>query len=242
MKFTVEDARRYEAWFMTPIGHYSLQKELGLIRAMVSPWPKRGRRLLEVGCGTGVFLEQFWHDGFDVSGMDKSQAMVEAARNRLGNKADIHVGDGAHLPFTDNEYDYCALITCLEFGDEPEMMIKEAARVASDGIMIAFLNKWSLYYLSHGHPWPWSKKNTLRQATWFSWPKIRSMVKNQAPEARCKLKSVLPGPKFSWQQHKFANMLNSPHYPMFMGSFCVARFDFTPIKPLTPITAKPTLA
>jgi SAM-dependent methyltransferase len=43
-----------------------------------------GRRLLDFGCGNGLFLEHAHERGFDCYGVDLSEASVEAARRRPG--------------------------------------------------------------------------------------------------------------------------------------------------------------
>jgi 2-polyprenyl-3-methyl-5-hydroxy-6-metoxy-1,4-benzoquinol methylase len=46
--------------------------------------PFGNRRLLDVGCGLGVFLERARQRGWDVRGVDSSPAWVELANERLG--------------------------------------------------------------------------------------------------------------------------------------------------------------
>ncbi|NCC94898.1 MAG: methyltransferase domain-containing protein, partial [Opitutae bacterium] len=47
----------------------------------MAPWPRRKQKLLDIGCGTGMFLEFFWSCGFDLTGMDKSPDMLARARD-----------------------------------------------------------------------------------------------------------------------------------------------------------------
>ncbi len=50
------DAEKYETWFKTPAGQFALEQEFGLMDHLISGWPRRKRKLLEVGCGTGLSL------------------------------------------------------------------------------------------------------------------------------------------------------------------------------------------
>src|SRR5690349_1799982 len=43
-----------------------------------------GARVLDLGCGTGVFLQRARDAGFDVSGIDISREMIALAEQRLG--------------------------------------------------------------------------------------------------------------------------------------------------------------
>jgi len=62
-------------------------------------------RILDVGCGTGVLLALCAERGLRAHGVDPSGAMLDVARRRLGDSADLHRGGGQHLPFGDGELD-----------------------------------------------------------------------------------------------------------------------------------------
>lgn len=44
----------------------------------------RGRRILDLGCGTGVLARRLWRAGARVMGVDGSEAFLERARRRVG--------------------------------------------------------------------------------------------------------------------------------------------------------------
>jgi SAM-dependent methyltransferase len=69
-----------------------------------------GRRLLDVGCGTGKSFEPMLAKGYQVTACDLSPAMVAQARARAGNAAEILVADMRGLPW-DSQFD---LVTCLD--------------------------------------------------------------------------------------------------------------------------------
>ncbi len=143
----VEEVARYEAWYASPRGAYALACEQRLIASLISAWPRRGHSLLEIGCGTGHFLEMFHNAGFDVTGLDSSLLMLEAAKSRMGFRATLRVGQAEHMPFDDGAFDFAAFVTSLECMDDREAALAEAFRVASKGVVIVFLNSWSLYRL-----------------------------------------------------------------------------------------------
>lgn len=66
-----------------------------------------GRRVLEVGCGTGVFLRRAADLGADVFGIDASEALLGLARERVP-EADLRLGDMEALPFDDDSFDVVA--------------------------------------------------------------------------------------------------------------------------------------
>src|SRR5689334_25277168 len=71
-----------------------------------------GRRILDVGCGLGedaAAMARLVKTGGAVVGVDGSQAMIDAARNRHGGIAELsfEVADAAHLRFADGIFDSC---------------------------------------------------------------------------------------------------------------------------------------
>ena len=147
------DPERYERWFATGQGAYALAREFRLLDAMLAGWQRRGHKLLDVGCGTGIFTERLWHLGFDVTGVDASPPMLHAAKRRFAKRVvELSVANAESLPYTDGEFDYCVVWSVLEFCDDPVAALAEAARVAAKGLVVGFLNSFSLYWLARGMP------------------------------------------------------------------------------------------
>src|SRR3954452_21870742 len=69
----------------------------------------RGKRLLEVGCGTGKSFVPMLARGYEVTACDISPAMAEQARERAGTEAEVLVADARELPVL-GEFD---LVTCI---------------------------------------------------------------------------------------------------------------------------------
>lgn len=225
------NAERYESWFDSPEGHVALARETMLLEAMTSGWPRRGKKLLEIGCGTGIFLELLWRMGFDVTGLDKSQSMLEGARKRLGDRATLQVGDGSHMPFDDNTFDYVVLWSVLEFSSRPEAMLEEAARVAEKGVLVGFLNRYSLYNRFNLS----NSSGTLSRAKLMSSFQVAGMLRTATDFLPVLSKSVLPGPLSTWTEGPVWKRVNDLLYPAWAGAFSAHRVDLGPHKPLTPL-------
>jgi SAM-dependent methyltransferase len=76
-----EFAHRYD--LHTPPGHYQHDYAFVIGEALrVAP---ANCRLLDIGCGTGVFLEAAIAAGIDAHGIDAAPKMIDIARQRLGN-------------------------------------------------------------------------------------------------------------------------------------------------------------
>lgn len=57
--------------------------------------PDAERRVLDVGCGTGIVAAAFQQDGYEVAGVDVSAAMLARARERLGETATLIRADAS---------------------------------------------------------------------------------------------------------------------------------------------------
>jgi ubiquinone/menaquinone biosynthesis C-methylase UbiE len=66
-----------------------------------------GRRALELGCGTGVFLERVAPSGAGIVGLDLSADLLAKARGRLVATANVvlHRGNAESLPYADASFD-----------------------------------------------------------------------------------------------------------------------------------------
>jgi len=125
----------------SPATYYIDRREKDLIQRLLRPVD--GERLLDVGCGEGDHLRFFRGKGCSVTGVDPSQDMLDMARKRLGQRADLCPGDCEDLPFSDNEFDVVTLI----FPDPTHNLrntIHEAVRVCRGRIFLGTVNRYSL--------------------------------------------------------------------------------------------------
>jgi SAM-dependent methyltransferase len=91
-----------------------------------------GQRVLEVGCGTGVFLRLAADVGAEVVGVDSSEALLELARQRVP-EADLLLGDMESLTFDDGSFDLVAGFNAFFFAVDMVEALREARRVAKAG-------------------------------------------------------------------------------------------------------------
>ena len=93
-----------------------------------------GRRVLDAGCGSGPLAEELRARGAVVTGFDVSAAMVDLARGRLGDDADLHVADlAAPLPFDDGAFDDVLASLVLHYLQDWSGPLAELRRVVKPG-------------------------------------------------------------------------------------------------------------
>jgi SAM-dependent methyltransferase len=96
----------------------------------------RGKRVLDVGCGTGTDLVRFAHGGAIVTGVDISPAAVALARQNFaqqGLQADLREADGEHLPFADDSFDFIFAHGVVQYTADGRALVEECRRVLKPG-------------------------------------------------------------------------------------------------------------
>ncbi len=135
---------RYDQWFQTAIGKLIKKYESQLVMGMLSPG--RGEKILDAGCGTGVFTCDMLVAGVQIIGLELSLPMLLEAGNKLQEFLFYMVrGDMKMLPFHDNAFDRAVSVTAIEFIEDAGSAIRELFRVTKPGgcIVVATLNALS---------------------------------------------------------------------------------------------------
>jgi len=111
-------------------------------------------KLLEVGCSMANDLIQFAKRGFQVTGIDLTEAGIDLAMKHFvlnGLEADLRVADAENLPFDDGIFDVVYSFGVLHHTPDTEKSVAEVHRVLKLGglavIMLYHTN--SLNYVAH---------------------------------------------------------------------------------------------
>jgi SAM-dependent methyltransferase len=93
-----------------------------------------GRRILDAGCGSGPLLAALRDRGAIMTGIDKSAGMLELARRRLGDDADLQVAElGSPLPFPHDTFDDVTASLVLHYLKDWGPALAELRRVLKPG-------------------------------------------------------------------------------------------------------------
>jgi ubiquinone/menaquinone biosynthesis C-methylase UbiE/DNA-binding transcriptional ArsR family regulator len=87
--------------------------------------------VLDVGSGDGAIAELLAPRSRSYTCLDKSQRMIDAARERLARHDNVRlcVGDMHQLAFPESTFDAVLLLHTLTYADDPPRALAEAARV-----------------------------------------------------------------------------------------------------------------
>lgn len=100
--------------------------------------PVNGIHVLEVGCGTGTHLKFYQRAGCSVFGIDLSPAMLAIAKEKLGERTSLLLGDASQMPYSDAAFDLVVIIFALHemsasvrsaVIDETKRVLKKNGRV-----------------------------------------------------------------------------------------------------------------
>jgi ubiquinone/menaquinone biosynthesis C-methylase UbiE len=103
----------------------------------------QGKRVLELGCGTGLVLEPLSKMAARATGLDISRGMLQKAIDR---GLDAVQASGTDIPFPDETFDCIVSFKVLAHIEQIEKTMQECARVLKPGghLVLEFYNKHSL--------------------------------------------------------------------------------------------------
>jgi ubiquinone/menaquinone biosynthesis C-methylase UbiE len=134
-----------------------------MIRSVAQFAKHRGKRILEVGLGTGADFMQWVRAGTDAYGRDLTEASVRLVKERLdldGLVANVALGDAEDLSeFQDNYFDIYYSWGVLMATPDTEEAISEAYRVLKPGGSLVIM---LYHYPSVGAYLVWGAQGLLR--------------------------------------------------------------------------------
>jgi SAM-dependent methyltransferase len=137
---TVSDAydKLAETYEIQETDPYCADFEFPAMKDLVPP--VADTRILDAGCGHGRYAEWLTENGADVLAVDENEAMLEAARRRLGERAAVRRADITEtIEFADeNEFDGIVCGLSLHYVEDWRDAFREFARILRPGGFLAF--------------------------------------------------------------------------------------------------------
>ncbi len=150
------------------------------------------RRLLDIGCGGGLVAEAMAATGFDVVGLDASLPSLRAARDHARSAAATAAylgGDGERLPFDDGTFDAVVASEVIEHVDDPDALLREAARVLRPGGVLLFSTPNRTWFARVGLVWGaellgWAPRRTHDYARFLTPPEFTARAARAGLDVR----------------------------------------------------------
>ena len=171
----------YASWRRSSLGEITETLERHLIADVAGRLD--GLSVLDVGCGDGTLaLAVSQHSARQVSGCDPDARMVARAQAQAmheGRRIDLAVARSQNLPYADQTFDIVICITVLTFISDPDVAIREMARVLRPGgrLLIGDLGKWS-YWAARRRIRGWLGATLWRAARFRSANELASAIRS----------------------------------------------------------------
>lgn len=138
--------KEYSNWYEKERhhGYHALVDELefGILKPYIE-----GKKVLEVGCGTGLILQKVKTVTKEAFGFDICKEMLQKAKER---NITVSIANATKIPYKDEMFDVVYSYKVLSHIKDIDSAINEMVRVTRRGgyIIAEFYNKLSLRYLS----------------------------------------------------------------------------------------------
>jgi SAM-dependent methyltransferase len=177
----------------------SLISQILLISRYLDP----GSKVLEIGCGEGIFLEELKKRGFDVSGIEPSITAVKRARMKGLN---VQQGYFSSEMLDNKNFDIIVMSHVLEHMPNPSEILKTIASLLHDDglLFLVQTNYRGLYPRLAKHKWYWVPD----QHFWHFTPKgILNIIPAKCRLVECEFSSLTRG---SGKGFSFNRAFSSP--------------------------------
>ena len=148
--------------------------------------PKPGR-VLDLGCGPGVYTKDLLDRGWQLWGVDIAPKMLKVAQGRTEGRpgAGFAVGQTTKLPFASASFDAVVCIGVLAYVESEQQTIREIARMLKPGgcAVIQIMNFWAPIRAEYRLRWEVGKR--IRKGPPDEEDKLRAQVR---------LAAQVPGP------------------------------------------------
>lgn len=120
-------------------------------KIVLSMFDFRNSKVLDVGCGPGVFSKEILKKGNKLWGIDLSSKMIQEVKKRMNGeypKAIFSTGDICNLNFPNNFFDVVVAIGVLEYIKDDKKAFSELGRVVKKGgiLIVTVINKHNPNY------------------------------------------------------------------------------------------------
>ncbi|KUO65755.1 MAG: methyltransferase [Gracilibacter sp. BRH_c7a] len=179
-------AVQYDEWYENPIGRAVDYVERRALEELFRP---QGNKILEIGCGTGLYTVRMAANNYNVTALDISSEMMKIAQAKvqsIGKEVKWILGDISKMLDSLETYDGIFSMTALEFIHQPQMVLQALYQKLNPGGclvigVIADNSTWSEVYRQAAQQDP---ESVFQSAHFFTEKEIRAWNIGNEPEIR----------------------------------------------------------
>lgn len=98
-----------------------------------------GKKVLDIGCGTGIYVDYLTKKGFDAAGVDFVKEFIDYAKKH--RKGKFMIADAYKLPFKDKSFDTVIMFDVLEHIENELKVINEIKRITKKRLIVIVPHK-----------------------------------------------------------------------------------------------------
>lgn len=138
----------YPLDFLTKEDEKNIEKIQGPFKQFTERYISKNHKIANIGCGPGraeMFLTKY---GYDITGVDVSEATLKLAKKRAP-KANYIIGDNSNLPFPDQSFDVVISDGVIHHTVDPKRSFLENMRILKkEGFLyLGIYRKFSYYHI-----------------------------------------------------------------------------------------------
>ena len=111
------------------LNRWQLLKRAEIKFKIIEKWLKSSDQILDIGCGPGAVAFLLKEHSFHVG-------TIDIQHKSAFDSVTPTIFDGLHLPYHDNAFDVCLILTVLHHAKTPLALLKEAKRVSRGRIIV----------------------------------------------------------------------------------------------------------
>ena len=127
----------YRNYFKIDREHWLMRGRRMIVLDNLARYSSPGARVLELGCGSGIFVGELADAGFDSSGLDISADAVHFGQ--LQGVRNLAVLAGHRIDFPDDTFDAVLSLDVIEHLEHEEWALKEIERVVKPGGLVVIM-------------------------------------------------------------------------------------------------------
>ena len=127
----------YKNYFRIEKEHWLMRGRRMIVRDNLARYVRPGAKVLEFGCGSGLFVGELADAGFESFGLDISEDAVKFGE--LQGVRNLAVIEGHRIDFPDNTFDVVLSLDVIEHLENEEWALREVERVLKPGGLVVIM-------------------------------------------------------------------------------------------------------